>query len=454
MTGLLVLACADIDEDDVVGDDDIDAPDAAEDDEVEVIEMEVDPEHEGEEIELEYWSFIDTHVEFLTRRAEEFNEMNDDYNIILNASVVSFDEMHDRTLVALQAGTGAPDIVGLENQRFPTFMRGDIGLLPLTDAVEPYRDVVVEERLAPYARDGEQYGIDFQFAAFVMYYNDEIMTEAGVDIDEIVTWDDYIEAGQQVVAETDAYMTSVSSQDRLHLSALMLQNGGGLYNADGELIMDAPENAEAVDMARAMVHDHEIAAVTPGGSATDPVFFEEMNAGNFASLWMPMWYITRFNDFMPDLDGKMKIRPLPLFEEGGHTGTMGGGTAITITGQIDEAKVQPTKDFLTYAMLEYDSQVKSWTEMGWDPQRADVYEDPALQEPVPYFSDEPVMQILLEGGMLDNLAPDLSGYWYAEAVSNLEEIVAYQVIEEGSDPEAPLQEAAENIRQLEEVEGG
>jgi hypothetical protein len=100
--GLLLLACADIDEGDVAGaDDDADQPPASDDDaDVEVIEMEVDPDHEGEVIELEYWSFIDTHVEFLTRRAEEFNAMAARIRDVHKDLIRQVDE-RSRLLVAL-----------------------------------------------------------------------------------------------------------------------------------------------------------------------------------------------------------------------------------------------------------------------------------------------------------------------------------------------------------------
>ena len=409
-------------------------------------EMESDPDNPGEDIELEFWTFVDNHADFLIAQAERFNEENDEYNIILNASTAEFAEMHDRLLVSLQSGSGAPDLVDIEIGRFGTFTRGDVALHPLDDVVDPYRDELVEERLAPYEVDGVPYGIDYHLGAYVMYYNQDIMDEAGVDVDAIVTWDDYIEAGRQVVANTDAWMASVETTGPFSIRGPMLQNGGGVYNENNELIMDSPENVEAVEMVASMVHEHEIATVAPGGDHHEPVFFEAFNSGEFASLWMPQWYMIRFPDQMPDTEGNMVVRPLPAFESGGMVSTMGGGTGTAITNQIDESKVDAAKEFLGYAKLTYDAQVRLWTELGFDPFRNDVYDDPELADPDPWFAGEQVMANLQP--MFDRLAPEYTGPRYPEASTALVEIVAYEALEEGADPQEVLTRASDDVRSL------
>jgi arabinosaccharide transport system substrate-binding protein len=414
--------------------------------EQEVESQEANSDNAEEDIELEFWTFVDNHADFLIAQAERFNEENDKYNITLNATTIEFAEMHDKLLVALQSGTGAPDLVDIEIGRFATFARGDIPLHPLDDVVEPYRDELVQERLAPYEVGGVPYGIDYHLGAYVMYYNKDIMDEAGVDVDAIETWDDYIEAGKQVVANTDAVMATVETTGPFSIRGPMLQNGGGIYDENNELIMDSPENVEAVELVGSMVHEHGIATVAPGGDHHEAAFFESFNNGESASLWMPQWYMTRFRDQMPDTEGKMLVRPLPAFEPGGTVSTMGGGTGTAITNQIDESKLEAAKEFLGYAKLTYDAQVRLWTELGFDPFRNDVYGDAALGDPDPWFNNETVMANLQP--MFDRLAPEYTGPRYPEASTALIEIVAYEVLEEGVDAQDALTRATDDVRSL------
>jgi arabinosaccharide transport system substrate-binding protein len=404
------------------------------------------PSGEVQEIELEFWTFVDAHTDFMQARVDEFNAQSDQYNITLNASTADFQEMHDRLLVALQSGAGAPDIVDIEIQRFATFLRGDVPLHPLTDIIDNHRDQLVEERTAPYRADGVEYGIDYHLGAWVMYYNSEVLEEAGVDVDSIVTWDDYIAAGRQVVENTDSWMASLETTDRFSVIGLMLQNGGGTYDENNELILDAPENVEALQLISDMVHVHEIAAVAEGGLHHDEGYYQALNEGKYASVWMPLWYVTRFKDFMPETEGKILIRPLPEFESGGFISTMGGGTGTAITRQIDEDKVDAAKQFLEFAKLTYDAQVSLFTDLGFDPFRNDVYEDPALTETDPWFGDEPVMTNVQ--AMFDRLAPEFTGPRYPEVVLQLRDVVAYEVIVEGADPGESLRRATEEIRSL------
>jgi arabinosaccharide transport system substrate-binding protein len=410
--------------------------------------MEADPADPGENIELEFWTFVDNHADYLIARAEEFNATDSPYNILLRTSSAEYESMHDRLLIALQSGTGAPDLADIEIGRFATFMRGEVPLHPLTDVVDRHRTQLVEERLAPYQLDGVEYGIDYHLGAFVMYYNADIMEEAGVDVDSIVNWDDYIEAGQQVAENTDAMMTTIETVAPMSVMGLMKQNGGGVYDQNNELILDSPANVEALQLISDMVHVHGIAETAPGGEHHAPEYFEAFNSGAYASVWMPQWYMIRFKDQMPDTEGKILVRPLPEFEPGGFISTMGGGTGTAITNQIDDDKLEAAKQFLEFAKLTYDAQVSLWTDLGFDPFRDEVYDDPALAEPDPWFANEPVMANLQE--MFDRLAPEYTGPRYPEAVTQLSEVVAFEIVEEGADPAQSLAQATETVRSLDQ----
>jgi arabinosaccharide transport system substrate-binding protein len=411
-----------------------------------VREMQPDPSWQGENIELEFWTFVDAHTDFMIARAEEFNAANTQYNILLRASTAEYEEMHGRLLIALQSGTGAPDLADIEIARFAPFLRGDIPLHPLTDVIDPHRTALVQERLAPYQLDGAEYGIDYHLGTFVMFYNQEILEAAGVDVDEIVSWNDYIEAGKRVVAEADAMMTTVETTDRFSVLGLMLQNGGGIYDQNHQLILNHPANVAALQLVSDMVHVHGIAAVPSAGTHHDPGYYEQLNAGAYASVWMPQWYVTRFRDFMPETEGKILVRPLPEFAPGGFISTMGGGTGTAITRQIDEDKLEATKQYLEFAKLTYEAQVALWTELGFDPYRNDVYDDPALTEPDPWFGDEQVMTTL--SGTFDRLAPEYTGPRYPEAVLQLRELVAFNVIEEAGAPQAALDSAQQEVEAI------
>ncbi len=163
---------------------------------------------------------------------------------------------------------------------------------------------------------------------------------------------------------------------------------------------------------------------------------------------MPQWYMIRFTEFMPDLSGKIAIRPMPKATPDGKRSGMGGGTGTVITKQIDPAKLDIAKKYLGFAKLTYEANKRIWTDLGFDPTRKDVYDDPDLMKPLPYFNNEPVLAVIKELFENNDIKPEALGPYYPEIRELLRETVCYRAIEEKADPATILKEAADEIRAL------
>ncbi|SDK19397.1 ABC transporter substrate-binding protein [Sediminibacillus albus] len=347
----------------------------------------------GEDIEgateLSYWTFTELHMDFFKDAVERWNEEYPDKPIKLTAETFPYDQMHNNLLLALQSGEGAPDIVDIEISRFPNYLAGEPQLLPMNEYVEPVIDDFIASRFEVYSKDGQYYGMPTHVGATVMYYNKEIMDEAGVDIDSIKTWDDYVEAGKQVVANTDAVMTTVPTADYIPYWSMISQQGSDFANETGDMTIANETNIKTLQFLQDMIYEHEIAELTPGGEPHAEEFYSYMNEGGAASLVMPMWYMGRFLDYMPELSGKMAIRPLPAWEEGGNRSAGMGGTGTVATNQTEHPEL--AKEFLAYAKLTEEANIALWEVLGFDPPRWTVWEDPALLEDnkyYQYFSNE------------------------------------------------------------------
>jgi arabinosaccharide transport system substrate-binding protein len=212
-------------------------------------------------------------------------------------------------------------------------------------------------------------------------------------------------------------------------NGLMLTNGGGIYNAAGELIMNSPENAEALQFMADLVNVEKIAVPTPGGNVHTPDFYSAFPNGEIASFWMPQWYMTRFPDNMDTMCGSVIVRPMPLWEEGGYTTTMGGGTGTAVTDQTPAEEQELAKEFLAFAKLTKEAQKALYTDLGFDPYRMDVYDDPDLLVVDECFSGEVPFEIIKSE--LGNVAPEYTGPLYPEGRTVMEESVINAVVNEG-----------------------
>ncbi|HLU23234.1 MAG TPA: ABC transporter substrate-binding protein, partial [Bacillaceae bacterium] len=327
--------------------------------------------------ELTYWTFAELHMDFFEDAVPRWNEENPDRPIKLVAETYPFDQMHNNLLMSLQSGKGAPDLADIEIGRFPNFLQGEPQLLEMNEYVDPEIDNFVQSRFEIYGKDGKYYGMPTHVGASVIYYNKEIMDKAGVDIDSIVTWDDYVEAGKQVVEKTDAMMTTVHTGDYMTFWQMVNQQGSDWFDENGNLTVNTETNVNTLQFLYDLLYEHEIAELTPGGEPHAEEFYAYMNDGKAASVVMPLWYMGRFTDYMEDLRGKMVIRPMPAWEEGGNRSAGMGGTGTVVTNQTEHAEL--AKDFLAFAKLSKEANIKLWTVLGFDPPRWDVWEDEAVK---------------------------------------------------------------------------
>lgn len=403
--------------------------------------------------DLSLWVFVERHGLFMQTQAERWNAANPDRPINLTFEQIDYTQMHDNLLASLLVGVGAPDLADVEIKKFATFTKGDIQFVPLNDAIDPYREDIIESRLAPYTANGENYGIDYHLGAFVMFYNTAILEAAGVDVDSIVTWDDYIEAGKKVTQDADGdgtpdvYMTTIETTDVFSTYPLMLMMGGGTYNAEGEIILDSAENVAALQFIQDLVHVHGIARAASGGNHHAADHYLDLIEGRVASLWMPQWYMTRFPDNMSsELAAVEVVRPMPIFEEGGYTTSMGGGTGTVITNQIDPSKIELAKEFLAFAKLTYEANLALWTDLGFDPMRLDVYDDEALLITMDDFSGEVPFTYIKAG--LGNVAPEFTGPFYPEMATIMGTTAMYDLIENQASPEEVLAAAMAELEAM------
>lgn len=350
---------------------------------------------EAEPETITLWTFQELHIEFYKAMAEKWNEENPDKPINLETLALSDADIYSNLQVALQSGTGAPDIVDIEINKYQNYLKGDIQLLPLNDIVEPELDNIVQARVNVYAKDGNYYGICFHVGAEVMYYNMEIMDEAGVDPATIKTWADFYEAGKTVVEKTGKPMTTIETGDSWTEWPMFSQADSDFFDADGNVTLDNDTNVEICEYLQKLLQDG-IAIVSPGGYHHTEEYYGFMNQGGAACIWMPMWYMGRFTDYMPDLKGKMKIYPAPAWTEGGDRSAVMGGTGTSITNQAKNPEL--CKEFLAYCKLSNEGCKMIWTMLGFDPIRIETWSDPIMQEPNKYteYFDQPVFDVLLE----------------------------------------------------------
>jgi len=395
--------------------------------------------------EMILWTFQGLHVKLFEDANKRWNEENPDRPINLKVESFPYEEMHNNLLLALQSGVGAPDIVDIEINRFPNFMQGDIQLEPLNDVVEPVIDSFVKSRFEVYGKDGQYYGAPTHVGASVAFYNKEIFEEAGVSPDDIQTYDDFTEIGKVIKSKTGKPMLPIFTNGFWEFYPMVSQYDSDFFNSEGEVILDNEKNEKVLQYLYDLIYEHEIGVLAPGGHHEEEEFFAFMNDGGAASLIMPSWYASRFVEYMPDLAGKMVIKPMPAWEEGGKRSAGMGGTGTAVTNQAKD--IQLAKEFVAFAKLSKESNIKIWEILGFDPPRHDIWEAQELKEPndfTAYFGDG-LFDMLI--GIKDEINPLNITRLTPQARNLIETSVLHNTLREKTQtPAEALKQAADDLR--------
>jgi len=391
---------------------------------------------------LELWTFVDTHARWFREMAEKFSEK--DPSFVLDVKVFEYGAMHDKLLIALQTGIGAPDLADVEQGRFGSFMIGEIGFVDLTPKLKEgnYLEDLVESRLSLYMKDGKYYGVEHALCPVVLYYRKDILDEAGVSLEEVITWDDFIKVGQKI-SNDQRKMISLDNDARegAYLTILIRQRGADWFDEQGKVQADHPLIVDTLKWLLALRDVYKIADDPPVG----PAFFAALKEGKYATVVGADWYAGFMKDYCPELSGKWRVRPLPIWLDDPvkRRTSCFGGTGLTITRFCKDE--QKAWEFMKFTMLSPEANVRRYELTNlWPPLRS-AWKDERLYKPDPYFGDQIVGKVFAEVGP-ESPVQHQSPYLYLIHSTLWPQKYWPVVLEGGMDPEKALKSLAEEVR--------
>ena len=324
------------------------------------------------------WTFVQVHADYWKDAAKTWNKNHPKQQIDLKINVLPFDQMNQKLQVALNSGNGGPDIADVEIGQFAKYTKtNNPPFKDMTKEVEPFVPNLVKSRTDNYTVDGKVYGLDYHVGTTLVYYNMDIMNKAGIDPNTIKTWDDYIKAGKIVKEKTGKYMSAVETSAGFVFTAMVAQQKSDIIK-DGKSNLSVPDNVKALQTIQSMLKTG-IAKTAEGGHQDNEEFYAAFNKGEYASVVMPAWYMSRMVGFMPKLKGKIQITGLPIFKEGDLRSAGLGGTATVVTNQAHDTAL--AKKFVVESKAGKEGSIKTWTILGFDPIRSDVWTSDELAAP-------------------------------------------------------------------------
>lgn len=198
---------------------------------------------------------------------EYIPEFEEETGIGVQPVEVPHGEMLQKMMVEFAADTGAYDVVAIT----------EYWMVPGAPYLEPLDYLYTPEDMADFPeaviegardREGVLRGLPFISTVIGTYYRTDLFQEKGLQ--PPTNWDEYLNAATELKSDTDGdgnvdiWGTVIEGTTQTATSGTkflcwMLQAGGGLTNSAGNLIVNSPENVEALQFVSDLVNTHEVA---------------------------------------------------------------------------------------------------------------------------------------------------------------------------------------------------
>ncbi|MCH8295401.1 sugar ABC transporter substrate-binding protein [Candidatus Poribacteria bacterium] len=403
---------------------------------------------------LEFWVFASTHFEEYQARVPIFEAQHPGVKVHLTNFGNS---MHDKLLTAMLSNFGAPDLVEVEITSIGRFLKGaidEVGFINLRPRLESegWMEKLVVSRFTPWSYRERIFGIPHDLHPVVLLYRDDLFKAAGVDLTQVETWADFIEAGKKATRDLDGdgaidqYAIVLDRRTSSDFFNILLQRDGGFFDQDGNIIIDSELAIETLEFVADMFNKHQIATPVYGTWHGDPSNFAAMQEGRILSIMAPDWYVGILKSQVPQMSGKWRAISMPAWEIGQRRTTTRGGTMIGITKQSETRKKEKLAwEFLKFIYFDRQGLVNRYDKTRIIPPLKAAWDAPIFSEPDPYLGGQQL------GKLFTKLASEIPAryqnpYW-SEADDLLNDAV-FAVITQKQTAEVALRELAEKVRAL------
>ncbi len=383
--------------------------------------------------EITVWSW-DVALAHMEAQAERFQEKYPD--VEFNFEEMGVQQVYQKMTTCLQSGIGLPDIVSLEGEQMAKFGEKFPGKFEeFTDMIN--KDDFFPIKIAECTSDDKIIAYPWDSGPCGMFYRADLFEEAGIKAEDIVTWDDFIEAGKVLKDKTGVDMLCMAeSRSDATYRFMLMQLGKFYFDAEGNPQVNSEESIRAMEMCKKMYE----AGITFNNSSWDDMV-AGMTADKFACIAEAVWMVGSIKDAAPDQAGKWACMPLPKFDADAEAmGASNGGSVLAVPSASENAEA--AKEFVKFCMEDVDANVEGFQNYGLYPSYLPALESEVFQEGDEYFGGQKLFDMFTEIGKTVPQVNYTSNF--AEAIEMSKNCVA-RVLLEDADPAKVLSDEQEEM---------
>lgn len=256
-----------------------------------------------------------------------------DIEVVLGGS--GDDDVAEKLRLALTSGEDIPDIVRINYTQLPEFAEAGV-LMDLGDYVAEYENDIIDAAKSIMKYKDTYYALPREVKPKIWFYRADIFEECGIDVAEVKTIDDYIEAGMKIREKyPEACMENYTIPSKNYDLMMMLGATDGRFcDEEGNYIIAENEGVKLAFERIKKLYDSEVNSTVAEWSADWAPAFE---SGELVSQLIGGWFKTDFKNFeLEGQEGKWAMAPWP---EEIREGTDAGGAIWVIPKDAENAEL-------------------------------------------------------------------------------------------------------------------
>ena len=274
-----------------------------------------------------YWE-TEGHQKALNHIIEEFNGSQD--SITVEAKYVPFADFKKQLSIGASADE-LPDLVILDNPDHAAYAAMGI-FADITDKFDVSN--YYEGPVNSCTLDGKLYGVPFGSNDLVLFYNEDMLKEAGCEVP--TTWDELLEVAKATTTDSVfgfAHCALQNEEGTFNFLPWVWSTGATSYEIDSE------GGIKALNFEKELVDSGAMTKEAINWTQGDTM--HQFIAGNLAMMINGTWQIPTMREEVPDLN--WNVAPIPQDKE--QASGLGGENYAVIAGGNEDAAVK----FLEFA---------------------------------------------------------------------------------------------------------
>lgn len=254
-------------------------------------------------------------VDDMNAVAQEFMTANP--NITVEMTYVPYENVHDKFVTGMAATPPAYDVVMVDVVWYDEWIKAGY-LADVTSRITAdEKSNIFPTAWNVVTRNGKAYGMPWLLDTKYLYYNIDILNQAGFTAPP-KTWEELISMAQTIKTMNLVEYPIVWSWKQAEASicdftALLYGNGGQFLDANGAPAFNSPQGVAVLQWMKQTIDDGLTNPASVSDLEGDVV--NVFNSGNaaFALNWLFMYDIANFDTTQSQVTGKVGITTIPVF---------------------------------------------------------------------------------------------------------------------------------------------